>query len=237
LLLLSLTTCKKENLLDCFKPNGKEITELRLPGSFSKIEVFDKVFVNVYKGSDHKVEVTAGKNIIKNVRTRIKDNVLIIENNNTCNFVRGYKREIVVNVTVPYMRKITNSGVATIRMEQNFVQDTLELRVQNSGDVYINGTFNEVRTSSHGNGDIYLSGSANSFYIYTHGTNFVKAEDLVVKDFTFVETISIGDCYINATQLNRLDYHIHASGDIFYSGTPAYITDYKGEGTGKAIPK
>jgi hypothetical protein len=238
LLILNFNSCRKENVFDCFKSTGEDIIELRDVGSFRTIEVFDKVKVNIYKGSEYKVEVVAGKNIIRNISTKVTEGALLIENLNTCNFVRGYKREVNVNVTVPHVRKVTNSGVATVRFANDFWQDTLVVRTQNSGDTYINGLFNEVRISSHGNGDTYLSGASSSFYVYTYGTNYVKADNFVVSDYMFVETISIGSCYINCTNLQRLEYNIHSKGNIFYTGTPAYITDFSsGEGSGKAIPK
>jgi hypothetical protein len=184
------------------------------------------------------VEVIAGKNIIRNVSTEVKDGILLIENLNTCNFVRGYKREIKVNVTVPYIRKVTNSGVATIRFANDFSQDTLVVRTQNSGDTHINGMFNEVRISSHGNGDTYLSGTCNRFFVYTFGTNYVKADNFIVSDYMFIETVSIGSCYVNCTNLQRLEYNIHSKGNIYYTGSPTYIVDFSsGDGTGKAIPK
>lgn len=237
-IMLAFLSCKKENMLDLVKSNGPQTTEVRHPGNFKTIEVFDKVFVNIYNGPEFKVEVLAGKHIIKNVTTRIKDDALIIRNDNTCNFVRGYKHEIVVNVTVPRIDKVTNSGVATVAFAQDFAQDTLAVRAQNSGDIYINGTYNQIRTSSHGNGDIYINGKCNSFFIYTNGTNYVNAENLIVTDYTFVETLSIGHCYINATQLTRFEYNIWSNGNIYYTGTPAYIVDYSnGKGKGRAIQK
>jgi hypothetical protein len=108
ILILSVTIfflmgCKKENSLDCFKSNGREVYEIRNLGSFTKIEVNEKIEVTVFKGTEFKIEVIAGKNIIKNIKTRIVNDTLKIENRNTCNFVRGYKKKVRVNVTLPYL--------------------------------------------------------------------------------------------------------------------------------------
>ena len=194
----------------------------------------DKIEVHVFKGTEYKVEVIAGENIIKNISTRVQGGLLTIENHNTCNFVRGYKHVVTVNVTAPYIKSATNQGVSTMSFE-DFVQDTLVLKIENSGDVRVNGTFNQVRTSTHGNGDFYLTGSANSFFVYAYGTNYIRAQDFTIRDYAFVETLTIGDCYLNATGLGLLEYNIHSEGNIYYTGQPAVIHNFSdGNAKGKA---
>lgn len=235
---LILVTCKKENAFDCFKSTGKTISEFRDVGDFKEIEMNDKINVTIYQGNDFKVEVLAGENIIKNVYTKVSEGVLIIDNNNKCNFVRGYKHQIHVNITVPSIKLVSNKGVSTLKFADDFYQDTLVVRIENSGDAYVNGTYNQIRTSTHGNGDFYLNGKTNSLFVYTNGTNYVRAQNLEVKDYVFIETITIGDCYINATGLKKFDYHIKSDGNIYYSGQPMEINNVGKDGEnfkGRAI--
>lgn len=229
------TTCKKENALDCFKSNGTEITDSRDPGPFKIIKTYDKIDLNITKGTEFKVDVVAGKNIIKNIKTKVIDGVLSIDNNNRCNFVRGYKRKVTVNVTLPYLVRVENHGVGTTTFSEGYAQDTIQLLAENSGDIILHGTFNEVRTSSHGNGDIYLNGSCNRLYVYTYGTNVLKCENFVINSYVFVETISIGDCFINAPNGGKLEYNIWRDGNIYYKGNPAEINNFKGDGKGSLI--
>jgi len=235
-LVLLLAACSKDNMFDCFKSNGADVTETRTPGSFLVVAVNDQINLRVVNGSEFKVDVTAGKHIIKNIHTSIKSNTLSIENKNTCNFVRGYKREVNVTVTVPYIKKVENLGVGTVTFDDNFKQDTLLLLTESSGDIYVNGTYNEIRTTSHGNGDIYLNGSCNSLYVYMNGINFFRGLNMPIRDFIFVETLSIGDCYVNATQSPQLAYHIWSDGNIYYTGSPTKIEDVSsGTQKGRAI--
>lgn len=220
-----VTSCKKENALDCFKSNGSEITETRYPGTFNTIQVESKIEINIKQGTECKLEVIAGKHIIKNISTKVNDGILVISNDNTCNFVRGYKKSVKVEITAPYIKFIKNEGVGTVTILEGFEQDTLVVRTESSGDIYINGKYNQIRTSSHGNGDIYINGSTNSFNIYTFGTNFIHAENLIVNDFAFVHTLTLGDCFINAVNLKELSYNIGSSGNIYYKGNPPLIVD------------
>lgn len=234
-MVLFFVSCKRENALDCFKSNGVEVTETRDIGTFSIIVLHDKIDLNVIKGSEYKVDVVAGEHIIKNIKTTIKDGVLRLDNNNKCNFVRGYKRNVTVNVTVPSIVRVESRGVGTIKFSENFTQDTIQLLAENSGDIYLNGTFNQIKTSSHGNGDIYLSGACDRLYVYMFGTNILKAEGLTINTFVFVENISIGDCFINAPVAGILEYNIWRSGNIYYRGNLIAISNPKGDGKGQLV--
>ena len=224
LVLLLFSSCKKENSHDCFKSNGKEITELRTPGSFTKIEMNDKIEVTVFKGTEFKVEVIAGKNIIGNISTKVKEDVLVISNNNKCNFVRGYKKHVKVNVTLPYLYSILNNGVASLLFDEGFIQDSVRVRAESSGDIHWNGTCTYIKAESNGNGDIYLKGTCNTLEVYVNGTNFLKAEELSVSDRVFIQTLTKGDCFLNMGNLAKLEYGIFNDGNIYYKGNPANIT-------------
>lgn len=228
--------CKKENILDCFTSNGKEITETRLVSDFDFIEAYDDIEVNILKGKDFKIEIIAGENIIHKVSTNIENRLLKIKNLNSCNFVRGYDRKIKVNITLPYLKIIKNLGVGNIIFDKNFYEDTIFVRIENSGDVYLNGNYNLIKTSSHGNGNVFLNGTCNSLYSYLNGTNFIYAEKLIVLDYIFIETVSIGDCFISALNCNTLEYNIWSDGNIFYRGNPKFINDFsKQTANGKLI--
>ncbi|MDO8999227.1 MAG: DUF2807 domain-containing protein [Bacteroidota bacterium] len=236
LVLFFFVGCKKENALDCFKSTGSDITETRDLGAFTKITIYDNIDLNISKGTYFKVDVVAGKHIIKNIKTTVADGVLSIENNNKCNFVRGYKRRVTVNVTMPYIVKAESQSVGTIRFADDFTQDTLQVRAENSGDIYVNGVFNEVRTSSHGNGDIYVSGTCNRLFGFMYGTNILQAENLIINSYVFVETISIADCFINAPVNGPLEYNIWRSGNIYYRGNPTQINSFSNNaGKGQLI--
>ena len=217
--------CSKDNALDCFKSNGDDYTEFRDLGSFQNIEVYDKIELFIVNGADYKIEVIAGKHIIRNISTKVKDDVLVIENKNTCNFVRGYKRHVKVIVTVPRIKKVFNYGVADVRFDEGYTQDTLNVRAENSGDIYINGKYQEVRTSSHGNGDIYLQGSANNLLVYTNGTNYTHAENFRVSDLAYISSYSLGHAYFNLKGTATFQYYIWSEGNIYYSGNPGTIAN------------
>jgi len=233
---LILFSCKRENAIDCFKTKGHYTEETREFENFNAVAVNDQIYVTIFKGNEYKVNIKTGKNLISNISTKVVDGVLTIENNNVCNFVRGYKHQIKVDITTPVLKKLINLGVGNIIIDQQFEQDTLVARIESSGDIHINGKYNQIRTSTHGNGNMYVNGSANTFYVYSNGLNFVYAENLIVKDYAFIQSVTLGDCFVNASQLNVLDYSLESSGNLYYSGQPKNIKA-GGNGSGKAIQK
>lgn len=232
-----LQSCTKDNAFDCFKTTGPDKTEERALNEFENVIIYDNMELNLVQGSTYKITITAGKNLIESISTNVENSTLVIENNNMCNFVRGYKRKIILTLEVPKIKKITNAGVAPVIFHESFALDTIIATIQNSGDVYLKGNYYEIRTSTHGNGDMNLSGKCNRLFVYTNGTNYVRAENLEVSEYAFIETYSIGHCYLNTTQLTQFDYNIHLSGNIYYKGMPALINNFsKSNVKGKAIP-
>ena len=231
-LILVLFSCGKENRFDCFKSNGPVISSERDLGAFKHIMVYDKIDLNLIQGNEYKVEIMAGKKIMSNISTSNTNGTLVIENNNKCNFVRGYDKKITVNITVPKIDRIESHGVGAIRFNENFVQDSIFLLAENSGDIYVNGNFKRITTGSHGNGDIYADGICDTLTVYTFGTNSFKGENLTIKTYVFIENISIGDVRINAPLNGKLECNIWRNGNIYYRGNPTSINDLS-DGTAK----
>ena len=223
LLIGFFVSCKKDQLFDCFKMNGKTVTEIRYPGEFNVVKVFDKIDLTVSSGQEYKIEVSADDNIIKKITTVIKGDVLFINNNNSCGFVRGYKKNIVVKITVPRLTDVENWGVGTTKIAMGFSPDAIKLIAESSGDIYFYGEVHRLAAYSNGSADIYLNGVCDSLKIYMAGTNYLYAKDFTIKQYARLETQSLGDCFINATSLHQLDYAIYNDGNIYCKGLPRAI--------------
>ena len=236
LIVLLLNACNKQNAPDCFKTNGKESRETRNIAPFNSIEVNNNIQTYIYQGSTFKVEVVGPRNLLPKVETILADTMLRISNKNECAFVRGYKRKIQVFITMPKLKYAKNNSVTNMEISPLFKQDTISLRNENSGDILVNGNYNQVYVSSHGNGDVHLNGNANQLLIYTNGLNYIYAQNMLVKDYVYVATLSLGDVYINGDQLRQLDCHIHRSGNVYYTGSPLVFNNtFEDFGKGQII--
>lgn len=218
-----MNSCKKDNLYDCFKPTGTIETRIRECSNFNAVVVNDKIDLYLTQGPNFEVKLEAGKNLFMNIKTTVKNDTLTIDNINKCNFVRSPKKKIIAYVTLPYLRMVRNAGTGTVYFSNRFTQDSLYIRIANSGDVHFNVDVNCLQTSTHGNGDLYGNGFVNYSIHYTNGTNYLQFRDLYVKNVIDINSYTIGDCLINAPFLGLMRIQLWEKGNVRYKGTPGSI--------------
>jgi hypothetical protein len=222
LVVVTLSTCKKENLCDCFKGTGKETTEERDLNGFNKIYMESKVDVHLSQGSEFKVRVEAGKHVIKLIKTEVKDGTLHISDHNTCDFTRSYKRKVTVYVTMPYLRDLNNDGVGDLYMDNQFTCDTLHYYMSNSGNLHLNLNANQLYGAMHGNGDVYLTGTVNQNVMFAGGQGYFYAFDAVSHNVVLTLKTS-GRMEVNVNNDMKIEMAERSTGDVYYKGYPAKI--------------
>lgn len=221
--LLVLVSCKKENMCDCVKSNGKDNVIYHDVKNFTCIEAKDKIDIFLTQGPEFEVKVEAGSNLQKLIRAEVEGETLKVHNDNRCNWVRGYKRKIKMYITAPYFKHIKNAGLGTIKSIGTIAQDEISIRIENSGDVNLNVNMQNVHGSVHGNGDMYLAGTTKSFLWNYNGTNYLYASGLDVKDYLYLHSLSIGHAYVEAPNNGLMDVEIDRTGNVYYQGSPSQI--------------
>ena len=219
----AVNSCKKENLYDCFKPTGTIETRIREVSDFKYVIVNDKIDLYLTQGPNYEVKIEAGKNLFMNIKTTVNSGTLTIENINKCNFVRSPKKKIIAYVTLPYLRMTRNTGTGNIYFTNQFNQDSLDIRIANSGDVHFNVNVQCLQTSTHGNGDLYGEGFVNYSSHYTNGTNYLQFRNLTVQNVIDINSYTIGDCLINAPPTGIMRIQLWEKGNVRYKGTPGSI--------------
>ena len=231
-----LITCKKENLCDCFKGTGKQVSEERNLNAFNQIYLQDEIEVHLTEGSEYKVKVEAGKQVIKLVKTIVKDGVLTISDENKCDFTRSYKREVIVYVTLPKIRKLVNDGLGDVYMDTQFNCDTLNYYMSNSGNMHLNLNANIVYGGMHGNGDVYMKGIVNESSVFAGGQGYFYGFEAVAQKVILTLNTS-GRMEVNVNSLMKIDMYERSTGDIYYKGYPSTIWKATFAGKGKLIDK
>ena len=223
LCVFSLTSCKKENMADCFTSTGKTNVIYRNVKDFNCVEISDKMDLYLTQGANYEVKVEAGANMQRLIKTELDGETLNVANHNTCNFVRGYDHKINVYVTAPYFKYIKHTGVGTISCVNTITQDKISYRNENSGDLKLDVNVKRIIGSSHGNGDTYLTGITENLEADYNGTNYLYADGLVVTSYIYLHSLTIGHTYINAPENGLMDIIIERSGNIYYKGNPSTI--------------
>lgn len=229
-----ISSCKKENLCDCFKSTGQISTEERITEAFSSIYLSENVNLFLTQDSVFKVKVEAGKNLLPLIRTRVENGSMYISNDNKCNWVRSYKPKVNVYISMPSLCFIGYSGWGDISMQNTFVGDSIYFDSKNgSGTAHLNL---DVRICyliiNTGPMDVITKGRASELQLYYVGAGMIHCEDFPT-NYTFINNKSTGDCYLNVRDL--LIYNITWTGNIYYTGNPAQIQG-QSTGSGNIIP-
>lgn len=222
-LLFVFVSCKKESMCDCLKSTGSTNVIYRDVKDFNCIYLTDKMDLYLTQGTTYEVRVEAGENLQSLIKTELDGETLKVFNSNRCNWVRGYKHKIKVFVTAPYFKYLKNGGLGVIESLNTIYQDTISLRIENSGDFKLDVNCYRVISSAHGNGDLYLKGQTNLLESYYYGTNYLYANYLKVNSYLFLSSNSLGHAHINAPENGLMDIRINRAGNVYYKGNPNTI--------------
>lgn len=197
--------------------------DTRSVSAFNTLTVYNKI--DVYYTQDttlpeYKIQVVTGKHLLYNITTEVKNGILEIRNENKCNFVRGSNNDVTVYITAPHIHNFVQEGVGTIYSSGTIVEDTIDYKINNSGDVRLNVSSHHLAGHLFGVGDGYSEGNTNSYYIYADGRDFVHSGNLR-SDYCYIFFKSTGVAEIGTA--NYIDADIEYKGNVYYSGDPGTI--------------
>lgn len=117
IILFSIASCNTEDGPDCFTKAGGIITESRpVEEDFNEIIVMEGIELIVRQDSVRSVEVTAGKNFIRNVNISFDRGILTIEDKSGCRLLRNTSIAKVI-VSAPDIEMIHSYTQFTVRTD------------------------------------------------------------------------------------------------------------------------
>lgn len=221
--------CQKENMGDCFKSTGKMVKEPRQISSFQFIELYDRINLFISFGAERSLLVEAGENLQEHISTEVSNNTLTIKNNNRCSWVRSFKKEMNVYLTVPDLIGISCLGSGELRFLDTLTTEKFTINMyQASGDAYLllNVDRSELKTHT-GTGTITAKGSSSYLVAFVGGNGFVDASNTQAQIGLAVAT---NTGYIKLSVSDELKADISGTGNIEYFGNPAIDLIDNGKG-------
>ena len=110
-------SCEKPS--DCFETTGSIVSKtFEVTNTFNKIYVYKGVGLVVKEGTEFKVEVVTGDNLLNNISVEFRDNALFLKDNSSCNWTRAYG-QIKFYVTTPHLESLDIESTT----EQDIVSD------------------------------------------------------------------------------------------------------------------
>ncbi|MCG3164503.1 MAG: hypothetical protein POELPBGB_00257 [Bacteroidia bacterium] len=211
-----ISSCKKENMGDCFKSTGDIAVEYRTVAAFDTIQSHDNISVYLTTDTFFEIKVEAGENLIPLIKTEVKNNKLIIKNDNTCNWVRSFTTPVNVHVTMPSPGGLINEATSAITSVNAIKDRTLLIKMTSSGDVDLKLDIPHLLGNlSACEGNLNLSGNCELFEVFFIGSSIIEASNLSVKK-AYIQTSGTGDFHLNVSQ--EIGAKIDWVGNVYYTG-------------------
>lgn len=190
-------SCEKLDLGDCFKNTGKIIIEERNVPDFEYIDLADNVNLIITQDVHCGIKVEADENIMGSIITDVQDKKLTIRNENTCDWVRNYNKDIDIYLSVAHLVNIYYKASGNIISTNTIVSDSLNIEVwDGSGSIDLDiATQKSVLSLHYGTVDFNIRGTSNVNYIYASSYGPFYCQDLITQ-FTFMNNRGSNDCYV-----------------------------------------
>ena len=217
----------------CFGASGEIVKKERKLDEFKQIELYGVFNVYLKSGNESKIEIEMGEKLISNIETTVENEVLTINDNNTCDFVKGYDDRNLY-ITVDTLTQLIVYDAAKL-----YTIDTLKtpsLNITFKSEIGYSNLTVDCTTFRFsvwfGTGNYYLHGKAKNFIVSPLYLSFIYAQD-VESEVCRAYNDSMGDLYINTDAL--LYVKILDEGNIYYSGNPSKIIIEDDLGSGSLI--
>lgn len=214
---LLLSGCRSE-AEDCFKSTGKTVREERSLAPFTGIHLEDNIRVVLTNDSSGKIIVEAGKNLLPKIKTDVQGSFLMISNENTCNWVRSYKRLITLYIGVRNIKDIFHYGYGDMETEGFLNKDTLFVHHYGNGNIHLKLQGKLLWMDMDHLGDFTAEGSVNVLNARIYNLGRLRAENLQAQD-AYVINDGQGDAYVRAS--GTVYAEIKNEGNVYYFGHPS----------------
>lgn len=224
LLLFAASSCIEEFNI---RGNGVEATEARTVSTFNKVRTSGDFDVQITKGNEFEILVTAEENILPYIETTVSNNTLLID----IKGVHNVKNRLPMNVfvTLPQLVSVKQSGSGSI-VTDFFSGDKMQFSISGSGSISSSVDVNSVEADISGSGWMIINGDAYESDLSISGSGNIDSSDMTV-DNCNAHISGSGNMQVNAIKF--ITAKISGSGTIYYTGNP--IKELNITGSGKVI--
>lgn len=193
--------CEKPG--DCVKSAGAMAVRDYDGLTFDKIIVNKGIALVITQGPEYHVQVQTGENLINDVEVTVENDLLILEDNTVCNWVRDYG-QTVVYVTAPNLTDIYSKTELQIVSKGVLTYNSLRVVSMDSEDGY----------DGAGTGDFYLViNNENLFVENNNVSQFHIAGQTQNLNVSFYE--SGGVFYGQELRAETVDFYHRGSNDLY----------------------
>src|SRR5699024_9817858 len=211
--------------IDCFKKQGRIITDVVEVEEFSKISISKGIELHLKQAEEYEIRVEAGKNFIDDIEFFVEEEELFIKSNSNCQLLRNY-HPAKVFVSTPKLENIYSSsqynisseGVLTfpkLQLQSGLVSETpsgiYDLQIENE----------ELKIQDNVSAVYKIKGKTENLEVWFWGQNGrFEGENLKAKD-VHVYHRSANDMFV--LTINKISGTIKLKGNVVLQNIPAEI--------------
>lgn len=201
--------------------NRPDITEFRPVGTFSNIEVFGNIELDLVQDSGvPSVQVKGHPTAIYDLRTEVVDGVLKIY---TSKFFVG--REIKVNIVNANYERINASGATDLRTYGKITAERLDITMSGVSKADLNVSVSQdIKVDLSGASQLDLEGVAYKLKTNSTGASKMDADDLLVRN---AHVIGTGATQIDLNVTDSLIVDMTGASSVTNRGNPSYLKESK----------
>ncbi|MFD0862770.1 head GIN domain-containing protein [Sungkyunkwania multivorans] len=223
-----LFACSNENAFDCIQTAGKIVQREIAVGDFDRVLVNEHIEMIISSGTENRVVVETGENLINDVKAVVQSGRLILTDNNDCNWVRDYGITKIY-VTAIDITEIRSGTQFPIRSEGvlTFPQLTILSETFEAPDTAAVGEFfleidNENLTVVFNNlSNMFISGNVDDLDLsFAAGNPRFEGAELIARNVNVFHRSS-NDIIIHPTE--TLTGRIVSTGDVIAVNQPPVV--------------
>lgn len=207
------------------------VSEFRPLGVFTKIEMDGGATVILVQGTEHSIKVEGTQRIVDQLRTEVKDGVLVIDYRDRKLF-ELWAENSTLTITFNDLSDYRLDGGVELKAD-DLNLEKINFTINGGASVRLNNlVVNTLNMSLAGGGDIHVSGVAENLTIdVSGGTNF-EAGDLKCANVS-VKIAGAGNVEVWAT--DKLNLDLAGAYSVSYWGSPEITQSIAGIGQVKAL--
>ena len=224
-----LFSCSSSDAPDCIQVSGNLVTKEFSLGAFDRIQILDGIRLILTDAPNYEVVLESGEFLIEDIRVEVREDQLVVENKNNCNFFREYGLTTIY-VNAPNIREIRNSSRFEVRSNGVLNYSSLSLLSntsgagslgKKSGDFYLDLNCNNLRVSANGISVFYLSGTTtNASIVFSDEQPRFEGRDFSIQNLEMLQ-VSANKMIVNPQQ--SIIGVIRGPGDVISVNTPPLV--------------
>ncbi len=215
---------------DCVEGSGEPVTREIPVAMINAIVVEGSTDVTVVRGDTQRVEITGQPGLIDLIKTKVDNGVWEIRTTKCYSTDRAFS----VRLTVPMLNSVVVEGSGNVSSEEVFNTGKTHLAIKGSGSIAID-TLHEglLEVVMDGSGSVSVNGTCRELEYTSNGSGDLHALGLAANEAD-IELKGSGSAELTA--ISALNAEISGSGSLRYKGKPEVSSSINGSGSVIALP-